>query len=83
MSCLTNSRRLDVDSFAEACEKQMCTLTSDNDKLKQYYHESERTMAQLKRDNEELQQKVGVVLPPLDCSINGAPLTFSSPLENQ
>ena len=42
----------------------MCALTSDNDQLKQYYHESERTMAQLKRDNEELQQKVAVVHPP-------------------
>ncbi len=41
-----------------AYEKQMRTLTSDNDKLKQHFHQTDRTMAQLKRENEELQQKV-------------------------
>lgn len=41
-----------------AYEKQMRTLTTDNDNLKQYIQETERTMTQLKRDNEELQQKV-------------------------
>ena len=36
----------------------MRTLTSDNEKLKQHFHQTDRTMAQLKKENEELQQKV-------------------------
>ena len=36
----------------------MRTLTNENDKLKQHFHQTERITAQLKRDNEELQQKV-------------------------
>jgi hypothetical protein len=33
-------------------------LTNENDKLKQSGQQSERTIQQLKRDNEELQQQV-------------------------
>jgi cell division protein FtsB len=36
----------------------MRTLTSDNEKLKQHFHQTDRTIAQLKKENEELQQKV-------------------------
>ncbi len=36
----------------------MRTLTSDNEKLKQYFHQTDQTIAQLKKDNEDLQQKV-------------------------
>ncbi|CAF4440822.1 unnamed protein product [Rotaria sp. Silwood2] len=39
-------------------EKQMRTLTDENEKLKQTLHQTERIIAQYKRDNEELQQKV-------------------------
>jgi CHASE3 domain sensor protein len=46
------------NSFSEAYEKQMRTLTSDNDKLKQHFHQTERMITQLKRENEELQLKV-------------------------
>ena len=41
-----------------AYEKQMRTLTNENDGLKQHAHQIDRTMAQLKKENEELQQKV-------------------------
>jgi hypothetical protein len=34
------------------------TLTNENEKLKQHFHQTERIIAQAKRDNEELQQKV-------------------------
>jgi hypothetical protein len=36
----------------------MRTLTHENDKLKQNSHQTERLIAQFKRDKEELQQKV-------------------------
>ena len=36
----------------------MRTLTNENDQLKQQSHQLDRTMSQLKKDNEELQQKV-------------------------
>jgi prefoldin subunit 5 len=36
----------------------MHTLTNDNEKLKQHFQQTERTIAQLQRENEELQQKV-------------------------
>lgn len=36
----------------------MRTLTNENDKLKQHSHQTERIIAQYKRENEELQQKV-------------------------
>ncbi|CAF1226646.1 unnamed protein product [Rotaria sordida] len=39
-------------------EKQMRTLTDENEKLKQNLHQTERIIAQYKRENEELQQKV-------------------------
>ncbi|CAF0828367.1 unnamed protein product [Rotaria sordida] len=42
----------------KAYEKQVRTLTNDNDQLKQYLHQIDRTMTQLKRENEELQQKL-------------------------
>ncbi len=40
----------------------MRTLTSDNDKLKQHIHQTDRTIAQLKKDNEELHQKVTKII---------------------
>lgn len=36
----------------------MRTLTNENDQLKQHSHQLDRSMNQLKKDNEELQQKV-------------------------
>jgi hypothetical protein len=33
-------------------------LTNENDKLKENSHKIERTLGQLKRENDELQQKV-------------------------
>jgi prefoldin subunit 5 len=42
----------------ETYEKQLRSLNNDNDKLKQHCQEMERTTSQLKRENEELQQKV-------------------------
>jgi len=36
----------------------MRTLANDNDKLKQHFQQTDRTIAQLKKENEELQQKV-------------------------
>lgn len=45
-------------SSSGAYEKQMRTLTNENDGLKQHAHQIDRTVAQLKKENEELQQKV-------------------------
>ncbi|CAF1448141.1 unnamed protein product [Rotaria sp. Silwood1] len=39
-------------------EKQMRTLTDENEKLKQTLQQTERIIAQYKRDNEELKQKI-------------------------
>lgn len=36
----------------------MIALTNDNDKLKQNLQQTDRTITQLKRENEELQLKV-------------------------
>lgn len=38
----------------------MRTLTNDNEKLKQHFQQTDRTIAQLKKENEELQQKVKI-----------------------
>ena len=47
----------------------MRSLTSDNDKLKQHFHQTDRTIAQLKRENEELQLKVNnqTINQPIIC----------------
>ncbi|CAF1217632.1 unnamed protein product [Adineta steineri] len=47
-----------LEKKLKAYEKQMRALTSDNDKLKQHFHQTDRTIAQLKKENEELQLKV-------------------------
>ena len=44
--------------FKGTYEKQMRILTSDNEKLKQHFHQTERTITQLKKENEDLQLKV-------------------------
>ena len=38
----------------------MHALTNENDQFKQSIQQSDRTIAQLKRENEELQQKVNI-----------------------
>jgi hypothetical protein len=39
----------------------MRTLANDNDKLKQHFQETDRIITQLKKENEELQQKVNKI----------------------
>lgn len=41
-----------------AYEKQMRTLMNDNEQLKQHIQQTDRTISQLKKENEELQLKV-------------------------
>ena len=38
-----------------AYEKQMRTLMNDNEQLKQHIQQTDRTISQLKKENEELQ----------------------------
>ncbi|CAF4064379.1 unnamed protein product [Rotaria sp. Silwood2] len=47
-----------LEKKLKAYEKQMRALTNDNDLLKQHIQQTDRTMTQLKRENEELQQKL-------------------------
>jgi prefoldin subunit 5 len=44
--------------FLEIYEKQIRTLTNDNEKLTQHLQQTDHTILQLKKENEELQQKV-------------------------
>ena len=65
MSCLIRCEKKIRFEFLGAYEKQMRTLTNENDKLKQQIHQTDRTIAQLKRENEELQQKVNTGTPTI------------------
>ncbi|CAF0998589.1 unnamed protein product [Rotaria sp. Silwood1] len=47
-----------LEKKLKAYEKQVRTLTNDNENLKQHLQQTDRTMTQLKRENEELQQKL-------------------------
>jgi cell division protein FtsB len=40
----------------------MRLLTSDNEKLKQHIQQTDRTIAQLKKENEDLNQKVNKII---------------------
>lgn len=44
----------------ETYEKQMKIIVNENEKFKQNFHQIERIITQLKRENEELQQKVKI-----------------------
>jgi len=46
----------------ETYDKQMYLLINENEKFKQNFHQTERIVVQLRRENEELQQKVKINL---------------------